>query len=134
MQIAKSWRRQPSNLRLEGTKCNNCSHLEFTAAVRCSSCGSSDLEVYTFKGTGTVAAHTTVYEAPRDFADHVPYTAALVKLDEGITIPAMLTDIDNQDVHTGLRVTMVTRRIASHGDNGLIVYAYKFSPVYEGSL
>jgi uncharacterized OB-fold protein len=131
MQIAKSWRRQPANLRLEGTRCEDCGRLSFPAALRCSDCGSVRALEFRFCGRGEVLAVTVVYEAPRDFAEHVPYPAAIVRLEEGIDLPAMLTDIDPEDAQPGLQVTMCTRRIAAQGDAGPIVYAYKFAPAGE---
>ena len=131
MQIAKSWRRQPSNLRLEGTRCTQCDKLEFPAVIRCSCCGGSEFETHQLTGKGEIVVASTVYEAARDFGEHVPYTAAIVKLDEGIHLAAMITDIDPEEVTVGLKVEMVTRRIAAQGVSGPILYAYKFAPLLQ---
>ncbi len=128
MQIAKLWRRQGSNLRLEGSRCKTCGHLAFPEEIQCSECTGKELEKYPFKGNGKIIAHTTVYEAPLNFAAQVPYTAALVRLDEGVTVAAMITDINVDDVQNNQKVTMVTRRIEVQGNQGPIVYAYKFAP------
>ena len=56
---------------------------------------------------------------------------ALIKLDEGPLVTAQLTDVDNADVHAGMLVEMVTRKIKEEGENGMIVYGYKFRPVLE---
>ena len=105
MQIARSWRQQPTNLRLIGSHCPSCGALDFTL----------------------------VYEAPRGFAEQVPYLAALVRLEEGPMVATMLTDVDPEDVAVGMPVTMVTRRISADGDSGPIMYGYKFAPVCEVS-
>ncbi|MBN2341517.1 MAG: Zn-ribbon domain-containing OB-fold protein [Deltaproteobacteria bacterium] len=131
MQIAKSWRRQPSNLRLEGTRCTACGHLAFPATIRCRQCGQAEFDVYQFTGFGEVVVSSIVYEAPRDFGEHVPYCAAVVRLEEGISIATMITDVDPEDVSPGMPVEMVTRRIAAQGDKGPILYAYKFAPLLE---
>ena len=131
MQIAKSWRRQPSNLRLEGTRCTQCQRLEFPAVIRCSTCGCTEFETHQLTGKGEVVVATTVFEAARDFGEHVPYSAAIVKLEEGILLAAMITDMDPVDVAVGLKVEMVTRRIAAQGDQGPILYAYKFAPLLQ---
>ena len=129
MQIAKSWRRQPSNLRLEGTRCTGCGKLDFPVVIRCSDCGGTELEPYQFSGKGEVVVATTVYEAARDFGEHVPYCAAIVKLQEGMHIATMITDVEPLEVTVGMPVEMVTRRIAAQGDKGPILYAYKFAPL-----
>jgi uncharacterized OB-fold protein len=60
----------------------------------------------------------------------LPYTIALVKLDEGPTVTAQLTDLGSQDVEIGMPVEMVTRRIKEDQDErGMLVYGYKFRPV-----
>lgn len=133
MQIAKSWRRQPSNLRLEGTRCCGCDALAFPATIRCKNCGGSKFDVYQFSGKAEVLVPSVVYEAPRDFGEHVPYCAAIVLLEEGIHIASMITDIDPKEVTVGMKVEMVTRRIATQGDNGPILYAYKFAPLLQQS-
>jgi uncharacterized OB-fold protein len=58
----------------------------------------------------------------------VPYTVALVKLEEGPMITAQLTDVDNSKVSIGMPVEMVTRRLRSDGERGMLVYGYKFRP------
>jgi uncharacterized OB-fold protein len=54
---------------------------------------------------------------------------ALVKLTEGPLVTAQLTDVDAEGVFVGMPVEMVTRKIMQEGDEGQIVYGYKFRPV-----
>lgn len=133
MQIARSWRQQQSNLRLVGSRCRRCGALAFPERVRCSTCGASEVEPRRFGGRGTVCSFTTVYEAPRGFVEQTPYLAALVRLEEGPLVAAMLTDADPGEVRAGMPVEMVTRRIRTDGDAGPIVYAYKFAPPLEAA-
>jgi len=76
-----------------------------------------------------VYSFSTVYDAPEGHTEYRPYTLALIRLDEGPLVTAQLTDVDAEDVHLGMPVEMVTRRIKEEGENGLIVYGYKFRPV-----
>ena len=39
------------------------------------------------------------------------------------------TDVDAEEVHIGMPVEMVTRKIKEEGENALIVYGCKFRPV-----
>jgi len=132
MQIARAWRQQASNLRLIGSECRGCGQLMFPERVRCPKCRSVELASHPYVGRGEVCAVTTVYEAPHGFGDQVPYLAALVRLEEGPVVAAMLTDVDPADATVGMRVTMVTRRIIADGSDGPIVYGYKFAPEGEG--
>ncbi len=56
---------------------------------------------------------------------------ALIKLHEGPLVAAQLTDVDAEDVHIGMAVEMVTRKIREEGENGLIVYGYKFRKLLQ---
>jgi uncharacterized OB-fold protein len=73
-----------------------------------------------------VYSFSTVYDAPAGFIEYQPYTVALIKLHEGPLVAAQLTDVDVEDVHIGMPVEMVTRKIKEEGESGLIVYGYKF--------
>ena len=128
MDIARLWRQQPSSLKLQGSRCEACEALLFPERVRCPECGGKRLAPFKFKGLGSVLCFTTVYEAPHGFSCQVPYVAALVKLDEGPVISAMLTDLEPGAARTGMQVEMVTRRIRSDDADGTILYGYKFAP------
>jgi len=57
----------------------------------------------------------------------------MVKLDEGPLVEAQLTDVNQDELKIGQRVEMVTRKLREYGEEGLIVYGYKFRPVANGS-
>lgn len=80
-------------------------------------------------GRGEIFSFTTMYNVPQGYEDQKPYTVALVKLDEGPMVTAQLTDVDAQDVKIGMRVEMVTRKLREEGEEGQIIYGYKFRPV-----
>jgi uncharacterized OB-fold protein len=63
-----------------------------------------------------------VYDAPAGHTEYQPYTAALVKLEEGPLLTAQLTDVAESDVRIGMPVEMVTRKLKEEGENGMIVY------------
>jgi uncharacterized OB-fold protein len=78
-----------------------------------------------------VYSYSTIYHPPAAFQDDAPYTVALVRLEEGPLVTAQLTDTDSDEVRIGMPVEMVTRRIGSDGEEGVITYGYKFRPVLE---
>lgn len=80
--------------------------------------------------TGVVYSYTTLTEPPEGFEEQVPYTLALVKLDDGPLVTTQLTDLDGP-IKIGDRVEMVTRKLTSGGDSGMIVYGYKFRKILE---
>jgi hypothetical protein len=69
-----------------------------------------------------------VHSAPEGFEPYVPYTVALIRLEEGPMVTAQLTDVAPGDVQIGMPVEMVTRRLEAQGDEGPIIYGYKFRP------
>lgn len=85
-------------------------------------------ERFAFSGLGTVYSYTVVMDAPEGYEGQAPYIVALVQLDEGVNVTAQLTDVDGP-VQIGDRVEMVTRKLTTEGDRGMIIYGYKFRPV-----
>jgi uncharacterized OB-fold protein len=80
---------------------------------------------------GEVYSYATAYEAAEGFEGFVPYTVGIIKLDDGPSLSAQLTDVDSDDVTIGMKVEMVTRKLREKGDSGLIIYGYKFRPLLQ---
>ena len=80
-------------------------------------------------GKGKIYSYTIMRDAPAGYEENIPYTVAVVALDEGPMVTAQLTDLGDKPVEIGMPVEMVTRRIRQDGDKrGMIVYGYKFRP------
>jgi len=134
MEIPRHWRLKKQRYGLVGEICGSCEEKIFPPRDVCPHCGNKAGEKYVMSGKGEVYSHTTIYEAPSGFEGNVPYTVALVKLDEGPMITAQLTDVDNEVVKIGMPVEMVTRKMRDDGDErGIIIYGYKFRPVLKPS-
>jgi len=89
----------------------------------------NNLTRHRLSGQGEIYSFSTMYNAPQGFEEQKPYTIALVKLDDGPMVTAQLTDINHDQVKIGLRVEMVTRKLREDGDEGQIIYGYKFRPI-----
>lgn len=83
-------------------------------------------EQYKFSGQGEIFSYTVILDAPESFLEQAPYVLALVKLDEGPLITAQITDLDEHPLAIGDRVEMVTRKLTTEGEKGMIIYGYKF--------
>jgi len=130
MEIPRHWRLQKQRYSLVGEECPHCSAKIFPPRDVCPECGGEAKEPYRFSGRGSVYSYTTMHSAPSGFEESLPYTIALVKLDEGPTVTAQLTDLGEKEVAIGMPVEMVTRRIKEdEGKHGMLVYGYKFRPV-----
>lgn len=70
-------------------KCEQCRALQYYPRPFCRHCGSRDLATLRSRGYGSVYSHTEIIRAPTpSFRSLVPYTIALVDLDEGVRVMA----------------------------------------------
>ena len=128
-EITRHWRLKSQRYQLVGEQCPECGNKMFPPRDVCPECSDNGYQPeFKFSGRGTVFSHTTVHNPPEGYQEMAPYTVALVKLEEGPLITAQLTDVPNKDVEIGMPVEMVTRKLQTQGDEGLIVYGYKFRP------
>lgn len=84
--------------------CQDCDKPHFTPRRFCPHCWSDRLEYRAVSGAGTVYSFTTVRaNPPSAFEDLLPYTIAIVELDEGVR---MMTHIlgNTDDLAIGSRV------------------------------
>ena len=128
MGIPQYWRLQQQNYRLVGEVCTRCGNRIFPPRDVCPECAQPAYEPYQFSGKGKIYSHTVVYNAPAGYEEYAPYAVALVRLEEGPLVTAQLTDVSPDEVEIGMPVEMVTRKIREFGEEGVIVYGYKFRP------
>ena len=53
-------------------------------------CYSTDLEETTLSGKGKLATYTIIRTPPTGFEDQVPYTVAIIEIDEGLKVTARI--------------------------------------------
>ena len=131
MEITSHWRIKKQRYALVGEVCPHCSAKIFPPRDICPECGDEAKDHYQFSGRGEVYSYTTLYDAPAGYEEQAPYTVAMVHLEEGPLVTAQLTDIDVKEPEVGMPVEMVTRKLGSEGDRGILIYGYKFRPVLE---
>ena len=131
MGLPTHWRLKNQRYRLIGEVCLKCGAKLFPPRDVCPECSKPAYEPFTFSGKGEVYSHSTMYQAPDGYQEFVPYTVALVRLEEGPLVTAQLTDVDSDEVEIGMPVEMVTRKMREYGEDGVIVYGYKFRPSLE---
>jgi uncharacterized OB-fold protein len=129
MEVSRHWRLTKQRYALVGEVCPHCDHKIFPPRDLCPDCGEVARDTFQFNGHGEVYSFTAVQQAPAGFEENAPYTVALIQLDEGPLVTAQLTDIGDQPVEIGMPVEMVTRKLRSEGDRGMLIYGYKFRPV-----
>ena len=118
--------------RLVGEECAKCGRLHFPPRESCLACGARAWKERALKGTGTVYAYTIIGKgaAPSEFMEQQlatgDYATAVVELDDGLRITAMLADVEPASVKIGMRVRMVFRRL--YAQEGVVRYGFKFAP------
>lgn len=132
MGLPTHWRLKNQRYNLTGEICRECGAKLFPPRDVCPECSQPAYEPFTFSGKGKVYSYSTMYQAPEGYQDFAPYTVALVKLEEGPLVTAQLTDVDADEVEIGMPVEMVTRKMREYGEDGVIVYGYKFRPLLAG--
>lgn len=129
--VPRNWRLREQRYRLEGTICPECGQRQFPPRQICPQCRNRQLQPHNLNGHGTVYSYTIVYQAPEGFDGYVPYVVALIDLEEGPRVTAQLTDITMEEVQIGMPVDLVIRKWSEQGEQGMIVYGYKFRPTAE---
>ena len=129
MDFARTWRLKAARYRLEGQRNTATGEVRFPARPAAPSEEAALWEPFTFSGKGEIYSFTVQRNAPTGFEHLAPYPVALVRLIEGPLITAQLTDCAEEELAIGLPVEMVTRRLSDVGEDGQLVYGYKFRPV-----
>ena len=133
MEVSRHWRLRQQRYGMTGEVCPHCESKIFPPRDVCPDCGEDARTLYDFSGRGTLYSFTTVADAPDGFEAYAPYTVALVELEEGPMVTAQLTDIGNSSLEVGMPVEMVTRKLKADGDQGVLVYGYKFRPALKAA-
>ena len=133
MDMPRHWRLKEQRYNLVGTECLACEAKQFPPRPVCPDCNSREVQPFAFSGQGEIYSYSTLFQAPLGYEGFIPYTVALVKLKEGPLVSAQLTDMDNNEAEIGMKVEMVTRKLREYGEDGVIVYGYKFRQIVGDS-
>ncbi|NWF56955.1 MAG: Zn-ribbon domain-containing OB-fold protein [Syntrophaceae bacterium] len=85
--------------KLMGSRCQKCGALALPPRPICVSCFSHEMEWVQFKGTGKLAAFTSIVVAPpfmakEGFNKNNPYVVGVVELEEGAKIVGRITGVE----------------------------------------
>jgi uncharacterized OB-fold protein len=101
----------------------------------CPNCGGEAKTEFAFSGKGKIYSYTIMRDAPAGYEENIPYTVAVVALDEGPMVTAQLTDLGEKPVEIGMPVEMVTRKIRQDGDErGMLVYGISSDLLCERNI
>lgn len=133
MEVSSHWRVRQQRYGLVGEVCPHCEHKIFPPRDICPECGQDARTHFHFSGRGKLYSFTTLYDAPAGHEEQAPYTVALIQLEEGPLVTAQITDLGEDQLEIGMPVEMVTRKLRSEGERGIIVYGYKFRPLLQAA-
>jgi uncharacterized OB-fold protein len=125
MSVARYWREIPQRFRFEAKKCSNCGFVAFPPRLVCPECGKRNFTDYILVDKGKILTFTTIEVGPSEFSDMVPYTVAIVELDDGVKITCQIADAVPENIKIGGRVQLEFRKIQQDGHAGIIKYGYK---------
>ena len=106
-------------------RCRACGDLQLHPRRRCNSCGGADLEFVPVSGKAKLYTFTTIYHnAPSEFVSHMPYTLAVVELEEG---PRMLSRVVNCDPAAVSCDMLLTWTLAKVGERSMPCFEPRMS-------
>ena len=129
MPEARFWRESQSRYNMIGRKCGNCQKVYFPPRDICPKCRRASMgkmEKLKLSGKGTVVSYSVVHEGLPAFQMQIPYTMAIIELEEGTRITGQIVDCCDGKVTIGSKVETVFRKLGEDGKSGIIYYGYKF--------
>lgn len=84
--------------KLMGLKCKDCGTVTCPPMMVCANCASTNHEIVQLSGKGKIVTFTVVNVTSDGRENEVPYTIAMVELDEGPWIMGNLVDMDPRKV------------------------------------
>jgi uncharacterized OB-fold protein len=92
-------------------RCNGCGSFVFVPQPVCGGCLGNDLSWVESSGRGTLYSYTTV-ERPQQPSFQVPYTVAIVELEEGWHMLSNLVGIAPHEVEIGMPLEVSFERMS----------------------
>jgi uncharacterized OB-fold protein len=115
----------PQRYRLEASKCTGCSKINFPPRLTCPSCSAREFETVKLSDTGKILTYTIIRVSSETFSRETPYAVAIIEVNDGARLMAMIADTALDNVAIGKNVKLVFRKIQDEGVSGLHCYGYK---------
>ncbi len=124
------WRRFKNRYQVVGTQCETCKTNFYPPRELCPKCRrGGKISEKKFAGVGKIVTYTRVHAAPSGYEKQVPYAVAIVQLEEGPMLTAQIVDYKTDELKIGQSVRATFRKMYEDGDEGIIHYGTKFTPI-----
>jgi len=132
--IPRFWREIPSRYRLKATRCLDCGKINYPPSNVCRYCGSRNVEEYELNHEkAKLLTWTKIHIVPNGFEERKPLIIGIVETIETKTrILVPITDVLENELHEGMLLEPVLRRISEDSESGIIHYAIAYRPVLKG--
>ncbi|UCH66789.1 MAG: Zn-ribbon domain-containing OB-fold protein [Ignavibacterium sp.] len=115
----------PQRYRLEASKCKGCGKINFPPRLTCPACSSREFETVKLSDEGKILTYTIIRVSSDTFSRETPYAVAIIEVNDGARLMAMIADTNLNNVAIGKKVKLVFRKIQDEGVSGLHCYGYK---------
>lgn len=120
--------------KLMGSRCTHCAGLYLPPRAICPKCHSDQMEWKELRGSGKLAAFTSVYIAPTfmieaGYGRNNPYVSGIVQLEEGVMISARILGVDPGDTASIAIDTPLEIAFIEEGDGEAAKTMLAFKPV-----
>lgn len=131
LDVARHWRQRAARYRLEGQRSRATGEVRFPPQPPALGEPADLWEPVGLSGRGEIYSFSVIRQAPDGYEGLAPYPVALVRLVEGPLVAAQLTDCAEEELAIGQPVELATRRLVDTGEDGVLVYGYKFRPTIQ---
>ena len=93
---ARFWHALPQG-ELLATRCQACDRATFPPRQHCRGCGAAQMQWFALCGDAVVYSQTTIHAAPSQFVTDIPFTLAIVDLNEELRMLTRLLGADSRN-------------------------------------
>lgn len=92
--------------KLMAGKCRQCGKIHLPPRPLCDKCFSQEFEWIPVSGKGKLLTYTVIHVAPQQFQDLAPYAVGIIKLENGLKIPGMISGARQEQLKIGMDLTI----------------------------
>ncbi|MFC1872578.1 Zn-ribbon domain-containing OB-fold protein [Chloroflexota bacterium] len=119
------------DIRLRGSKCNNCGVAFLGKLIACENCQSTDIEERELGTSGTLYSYTIVWNLPPAHYKgtnnpFMPFAVGMVELSDGEMFLSRLSHLTFDELEIGMPLTLSVEPLYKDEEgNDVMIYTYK---------